>query len=103
MKGIVWGRNFNRACRKLDSIKHSYLIGYISIIQEVRTKHEYKLVFENGDSWRALSAGDWSYGYKANISYIDSTIDEEIVHTIILPCTISLPYNAYNYYNLDEE
>lgn len=102
--GIVWGRNFNRACRKLDLIKKDYLAVHTNVIYELCSNNEYKIIFKNGDCWYALSAEDGLYcGKRVNISYIDSTIDEETIHRIIRPCTSAPPYDAYNYYILDEE
>ena len=99
MTGIVWGKNFFTACQKLDSIKNDYLASHIDVIKEIHSKDEYKLAFKNGDEWQALSATVNAYGYCANISYIDSTIDSEIRDTIIIPCTRKIPFCAYNFFN----
>lgn len=94
MKGIVWGNRWISAVNKLDQIALKYEYLHISPIQIVKTKNEYIITYENGDNWRNTN----SRGYKCNISYIDREIADDIIDTIIKPCTTDFPYHGFEYY-----
>ena len=64
----------------------------------IKTKTEYTITYENGDNWRALRGNTNSRGYRCNISYIDREIADDIVDTIIKPCTTCFPYHGFEYY-----
>ena len=98
MKGIVWGNRWISAVNKLDQIALKYEYLHISPIQIVKTKNEYTITYENGDNWRAIRGNTNSRGYKCNISYIDREIADDIVDTIIKPCTTDFPYHGFEYY-----
>ena len=98
MKGIVWGNRWISAVNKLDQIALKYEYLHISPIQIVKTKNEYIITYENGDNWRAIRGNTNSRGYKCNISYIDREIADDIVDTIIKPCTTCFPYHGFEYY-----
>ena len=98
MKGIVWGNRWISAVNKLDQIALKYEYLHISPIQIVKTKNEYIITYENGDNWRAIRGNTNSRGYKCNISYIDREITDDIVDTIIKPCTTCFPYHGFEYY-----
>ena len=98
MKGIVWGKTFASAVDKLDQIAAQYERLHIYPIRIIKSKNEYNIVYENGDYWRACCVNTSSRGYKCNISYIDNSIPNEIIETIILPCTTSPPYQGIIYY-----
>ena len=98
MKGIVWGNRWISAVNKLDQIALKYEYLHISPIQIVKTKNEYIITYENGDNWRAIRGNTNSRGYKCNISYIDREITDDIVDTIIKPCTTDFPYHGFEYY-----
>lgn len=98
MKGIVWGNRWISAVNKLDQIALKYEYLHISPIQIIKTKNEYTITYENGDNWRAIRGNTNSRGYKCNISYIDREIADDIVDTIIKPCTIDFPYHGFEYY-----
>lgn len=98
MKGIVWGKTFTFAIDKLDQIVVQYEQLHIYPIRIIKSKNEYSIVYENGDYWRACLVNTSSRGYKCNISYIDSSIPNEIIETIILPSTTSPPYQGIIYY-----
>ena len=97
MKGIVWGNRWISAVNKLDQIALKYEYLHISPIQIVKTKNEYIITYENGDNWRAIRGNTNSRGYKCNISYIDCEIADDIVDTIIKPCTTDFPYHGFEY------
>lgn len=98
MKGIVWGKTFTSAIDKLDQIAAQYEQFHIYPIRIIKSKNEYIITYENGDYWRACCVNISSRGYKCNISYIDNSIPNEIIETIILPCTTSPPYQGIIYY-----
>lgn len=98
MKGIVWGNRWISAVNKLDQIALKYEYFHISPIQIIKTKNEYIITYENGDNWRAIRGNTNSRGYKCNISYIDREIADDIVDTIIKPCTTDFPYHGFEYY-----
>ena len=82
MRGIVWGSSFQIAKNKLKEIEEQYE----------------RLIYANGDMWQAVKAGENARGYKANISYIDRSIPDDLIDTIIKPATISPPYTAIHYF-----
>lgn len=98
MKGIVWGKTFTSAIDKLDQIAAQYEQFHIYPIRIIKSKNEYIITYENGDYWRACCVNTSSRGYKCNISYIDHEITDDIVDTIIKPCTTSSPYQGIIYY-----
>lgn len=98
MKGIVWDNRWISAVNKLDQIALKYEYLHISPIQIVKTKNEYIITYENGDNWRAIRGNTNSRGYKCNISYIDREIADDIIDTIIKPCTTDFPYHGFEYY-----
>ena len=98
MNGIVWGNRWISAVKQLDQIATKYEQLHINPVQIVKTKTEYTITYENGDNWRALRGNDNSRGYRCNISYIDYNIPNNIIDTIIKPCTIRFPYHGFEYY-----
>lgn len=98
MKGIVWGKTFVSAVDKLDQIAIQYEQLHINPIRITKSRTEYIITYENGDYWHACCVNTSSRGYKCNISYIDNSIPNEIIETIILPSTTSPPYQGIIYY-----
>lgn len=98
MKGIVWGNRWISAVNQLDKIAIKYEYLHIKPVQIIKTKTEYTITYENGDNWRAIRGNTNSRGYKCNISYIDREIADDIVDTIIKPCTTCFPYHGVEYY-----
>ena len=98
MKGIVWGNRWISAVNQLDKIAIKYEQLHINPVQIIKTKTEYTITYENGDNWRAIRGNTNSRGYKCNISYIDMNIPNEIIETIIKPCTTCFPYHGFEYY-----
>ena len=98
MKGIVWGKTVASAVDKLDQIAIQYEQLHINPIRITKSRTEYIITYENGDYWRACLGSTSSRGYKCNISYIDNSISNEIIETIILPSTTRLPYQGIIYY-----
>ena len=100
MKGIVWGNNFQIAKNKLKEIEEQYeRLGYRPLTKRnSNSSNVYELVYANGDMWRAVSAKENVRGYRANVSYIDKSIPNYFIDTVIKPVTVSLPYNAIHYF-----
>ena len=100
MRGIVWGSSFQIAKNKLKEIEEQYeRLGYKPLTKRNgNASNTYELVYANGDMWQAVRAGENARGYKANISYIDRSITDDIIDRIIKPATISPPYTAIHYF-----
>lgn len=100
MKGIVWGNNFQIAKNKLKEIEKQYeQLGYNLLSKRNgNATNIYELVYANGDMWRAVAANTNARGYRANVSYIDRSIPDDLIDTIIKPTTIAPPYNAIHYF-----
>lgn len=101
MKGIVWGYTFNSAQEKLKEIAEDYKTYEIAYVERILQHYnQTKIEFSNGDIWYAIAVSESQRGFRCNISYIDSRIDEEIVNCIIKKCTIAGPYHGITYYNI---
>lgn len=99
MRGVVWGLTFDDAVSKLEEIESDYKRYHAArLIRRIRSKYEYKLEYDNGDTWRAVSARESSRGTRCNVSYIDARISEEFINGVIKRCTTAGPYHAINYY-----
>lgn len=99
MRGIVWGATFESAKKKLKEIEEQYKVyKRAEIINKRESKRIYEIEYSNGDYWKAIRCHESSCGYRANISYIDNQINEELIQRIILSCTTAPPYNAIRYY-----
>lgn len=94
MKGIVWGRFLTHAVKQLETIANDYIQAGIPIAKKIIGRTGNYIIFENGDRWDAVAANESQRGRAANISYIESTIPDEIVKTIIIPCTKALPFTG---------
>lgn len=97
MKGLVFGKTFERACSKLDDIRERYKLYRINEQKVLKNSSEYRVIFENGDIWRAVPARENRKGSKANVAYIDHEIEECYI-PMIMACIAVGPWNAYNYY-----
>ena len=100
MRGIVWGSSFQIAKNKLKEIEEQYeRLGYKPLTKRNgNASNTYELVYANGDMWQAVRAGENTRGYKVNISYIDKSIPDDLIDTIIKPATMSPPYTAIHYF-----
>ena len=56
MKGLVFGKTFERACSKLDDIRERYKLYRINEQKVLKNSSENRVIFENGDIWRAVPA-----------------------------------------------
>ena len=100
MRGIVWGNSFQTAKNKLKEIEAQYeKLGYKPLSKRNGNRiNVYEVVYANGDMWQAIAANTNARGYKVNISYIDRSIPDDLIDTIIKPATISPPYTAIHYF-----
>lgn len=102
MRGIVWGLTFDAAKTQLERIERDYEIYQTAkLVRKFNYRHEYRLEYDNGDFWRAVSASERCLGMRCNISYVDARIDEDIINCIIKPSSIYGPYHAINYFYVD--
>ena len=58
--------------------------------KSIRNNRTYGLSceFKNGDCIRMIRISEQSRGYRSDIVYVPLNIDEEILHTIILPAVL---------------
>jgi hypothetical protein len=99
MQGIVYGATYESADWKLNEIIQNYeQLGIRPTYMTNHSKWNNWVEYENGDTWRAVRAGDSARGYKTNIAYIDNRISREIIRTIIMPSNIGQPFHAYKFF-----
>lgn len=99
MKGIVWYKDYQKGKDKFDQIIKDYVWLNIKIKKQLISKVSNSWVlFENGDLWHLLPSIECFRGFRTNISYVDSDIDEEYVYNIIYRSTTAKPYQAIVYY-----
>lgn len=94
MRGIVWyEERVGDAHNMLKTLQDNYArMGY-NITRKKFTFFE----AENGDRWDIRRA-ESSRGYRANVSYIDKNIPQEVIERIIMPQTSAHPWFAVNYF-----
>ena len=98
MIGSLWGTNCFDAENKLKEIIIKYLNSNINISLEQYSSNNYSIIFSNGDRWEAIKCTENARGKKCNISYIQNSISNLSIETIIRPCTIANPFQAFNYF-----
>ena len=97
IKGIIWCNDIENGLEKLNSVIKDYKPFY-DISWKVSSKDSSIVVFSNNDIWEVLTTKHNGYGVRCNISYIDHNIDKEYIESVIIPATISLPFNGIQYY-----
>lgn len=98
MIGIVWYNKLLDGQEKLKQIVQDYEKINVNTIQYILGSNNNKVSFDNGDTWYACPAKENQRGHRCNISYIDRTIDPEIIANVIKPITKMPPYAAFKYY-----
>lgn len=103
MRGIIWyWENKGDAQELLEDMIEKYERMGVKLSPSRsayrQTKDTLTVEFENGDRWDVFRATESRRGHKCNISYISRLIPEEVVHVLIIPCTMSYPYHAINYW-----
>ena len=88
MTGACWGSTLNIARHKLEDVKTDYLLSGERIVENSKDK----VLFSNGDTWRAIVPTEHMYYKAVNVSYIDRKIDPLFIDVIIRPCTVAPPY-----------
>ena len=99
VRGIIWAYDRDSGNEQLLEIKRKYQLLDIQPVKERISKSSGSFIaFDNGDTWRSVCAAESARGQRANISYIDRRVPEDIVNCVIKPCTLDIPYSAYHYY-----
>lgn len=83
---------------ELQRMIDNYIAMQHAITSQVISKNNSRVIFDNGDEWRVLTATENRRGIRCNIAYIDRTIDKHIVETVIQRTMVSMPYMAYKYF-----
>ena len=101
MKGIVYGKTFEKAKIQLQEIIEDYK--KIGIEPETPYNNRlglnnFSVEFPNGDYWIAVRASENSRGRACNIAYIDRDIEQELIECVIKPTIKSYPYQAHRFY-----
>ena len=100
MRGIIWGKNIERAKDRLGTLIEDYERIKIKPIRITNHRNEFLVEFENGDKWKAIEASACKLGQRSNIALIDIEVDEDIVACMIKPANSMPPYNALSYFSL---
>ena len=100
MRGIIWGKNIERARDRFEMLIEDYAWIKIKPIRVIKSRNECLVEFENGDKWKAIEASACKLGQRSNIALIDIEVDEDIVACMIKPANSMPPYNALSYFSL---
>ena len=101
MRGIVYGKTFERAKCQLEKIIEDYKkmgIEPENIYKIRKSINNFSVEFPNGDYWIAVRASESSRGRACNIAYIDREIEPDIISCVIMPTIKSFPYQAHRFY-----
>ena len=99
MTGACWGSTLNIARHKLEEVKTSYILAGIKIVESSKDK----ILFSNGDTWRAIVPTEHMYYKAVNVSYIDANIRAILVDMINNNFTNHFPFSAHKYYIPNED
>lgn len=99
MTGACWGSTFTIARHKLEDVKTDYLLAGERIVES----SDDKILFSNGDTWRALVPTEHMYYKAVNVSYIDANIKANLVDIINNNFTDNFPFSAHKYYLPEED
>lgn len=100
MKGAIiyfTKEQYEWADQKFEHILYNYDMLQIKCIKLIKTKHNIRAMFENGDSWEMFSFNESVRGKKVNISYVPHDTKPEILN-IIKAMTVALPFNGIVFY-----
>lgn len=99
MKGTIWYYEDKiKAKKKFDNLIQKYKSIGIEPVRKIESHNSEYVIFPNEDRWDIRKGSDSARGIRANISYVPADMPIEIIHTIIKPVTIALPYNGIIYY-----
>lgn len=99
IKGIIWFyNNYDEAVNTLQKIVNYY--NYSDIDMDIfENKREVYVYFKNGDTWKLLDASKQNNrGAKCNIAYLDETIDDVNVLSMVKSSIIDLPFGGEFYF-----
>ena len=98
MNGVIWYNSKINGENQLKNIVSNYK--KLNIFPEVKKTYlnSCMVVFNNGDIWECHPIQECIKGKKINISYIEKTIEKDVVNTIIEPMTTAYPYSGINFY-----
>lgn len=80
---VVYGVTKEDAYDKLQDLLNNMKYGDVANVK--KGSFEFVVVLKNRDTYRAIGASDNARGVKWQYAYIDSTIDETLVDSVILP------------------
>ena len=80
IKGAIWSCDRGGdGIEKLKYIRDRYIWSGINPVQEVYSRSNSWIAFENGDHWKVVGASESSRGVRCNYAWIDSRASEEFV------------------------
>ena len=98
MTGLIYGKTLRSAEVKLQHIINDYEHYNIATVEK-RNFSSREVIFSNGDYWRAFCANSSNTrGCKANVVYIDASIQDEEVLLNAQCAATAPPYQAIKYY-----
>ena len=102
MRGIIFGKTYDKTLWQFNKLVEGYKQQYGEDIVDRITlnKNEAKVIFTNGDFWKAFVVYSFSQvrGLACNIAYIDTDFEENIVREWIKPAIKLRPFTAYRYF-----
>ena len=102
MKAAIWANSREIGDKQLLKIEKQYNFSHIKTKRKVISKSSSWIEFENGDFWRVCT-NIRERGYKFNIAYIQRNFPKEAINNIIKPSMVPFPYQAFNYFQGDED
>ena len=85
IKGVIWSCDRDGdGIEKLKYIRDRYIWSGINPVQEVYSRSNSWIAFENGDHWKVVGASESSRGVRCNYAWIDSRASEEFVRCVIM-------------------
>lgn len=99
MRGIVFGSTLDVARDRLNRMSADYeRFWNVEIERIISSRHEYKMIFSNGDVWEAVELNKYNgCGKRCNIALIDFKIPKEERWRAEV-CVVKRPYGAIGYY-----
>ena len=99
MRGIVFYKNRDVGLEQFYKIKENYEYFHIKCVNIQLTRSgSSSMSFENGDHWILLGTNFCCRGRRANVAYIERSISEEVLNTLIMPTITAYPYQAIHLY-----
>lgn len=99
MRGIVFYKNRDVGLEQFYKIKENYEYSHIKCVNiQLIQNGSSSMSFENGDHWILLETNSCCKGRRANVAYIERSINEEILNALIAPMLTAYPYQAIHLY-----